>query len=43
MNYFLPANLKFGVADEFKLDELSSFTLTLDLNKLLVPIPPLMD
>lgn len=42
MNYFLPTNLKIGVADEFKIDELSSFSLTLDLNKLLVPTPPLV-
>ncbi|RYF10982.1 MAG: type IX secretion system outer membrane channel protein PorV [Flavobacteriales bacterium] len=40
-NYFLPTNLKVGVADEFKIDELSKLTLTLDLNKLLVPTPPL--
>lgn len=39
-NYFLPTNLKVGFADEFKIDELSKFTLTVDFNKLLVPTPP---
>jgi long-subunit fatty acid transport protein len=35
--YFLPTNLKLGVASAFKLDEKDEFTLALDLNKLLVP------
>jgi len=42
INYFLPTNLKVGVADEFKIDALSRLTLTLDLNKYLVPTPPLV-
>ena len=41
--YFLPTNLKVGVARAFSVDEFSRFTLTLDVNKLLVPTPPLRD
>jgi hypothetical protein len=39
--YFLPANLKIGVANTWRLDALNKFTLTLDVNKLLVPTPTL--
>jgi hypothetical protein len=36
-SYFLPANLKIGAANTWNFDETSQFTVTLDLNKLLVP------
>jgi hypothetical protein len=42
-SYFLPANLKFGVANTWALDDLSKFTVAFDINKLLVPTPPLRD
>jgi len=35
--YFLPANLKIGGANTINLDDYNQLTLTLDLNKLLVP------
>jgi hypothetical protein len=35
--YFLPANLKIGAANTINLDDYNQLTLTLDLNKLLVP------
>lgn len=41
--YFLPTNLKIGVADMISIDEMSQFTFTVDVNKLLVPTPPLRD
>jgi hypothetical protein len=41
--YFLPANLRIGAAEEIMLDQSSKFTMSLDLNKLLVPSPPLRD
>ena len=41
--YFLPTNLRLGVANTFILDDLDKFTLALDANKLLVPTPPLRD
>lgn len=41
--YFLPTNLKFGVANAWKIDSLSKFTVAFDLNKLLVPTPPIRD
>ncbi len=34
---FLPANLKVGFANTLNLDEYNQFTLTVDLNKLMVP------
>jgi hypothetical protein len=42
-SYFLPANLKFGVANTWALDDLSKFTVAFDINKLLVPTPPIRD
>jgi len=39
--YFLPTNLKIGAANTWLLDEGSKITLALDLNKLLVPTPPI--
>jgi len=41
--YFLPANLKVGVANTWLLDETNELTATFDVNKLLVPTPPLRD
>jgi len=42
-SYFLPANLKLGVANTWQLDDLSKFTIAFDINKLLVPTPPIRD
>ncbi|UEG52889.1 type IX secretion system outer membrane channel protein PorV [Mucilaginibacter daejeonensis] len=39
--YFLPANLRLGVADTWTLDQVNTFTVAFDLNKLLVPTPPI--
>jgi hypothetical protein len=41
--YFLPANLKIGAANTINLDDYNQITITLDLNKLLVPTPPILD
>lgn len=41
--YFLPTNLRIGAANTWYLDEFNQFTLSLDLNKLLVPTPPIRD
>jgi hypothetical protein len=41
--YFLPTNLKLGVANTWQLDGLSKFTVAFDINKLLVPTPPVRD
>jgi hypothetical protein len=41
--YFLPTNLRLGVANTLFLDPENQLTLTLDLNKLLVPTPPIRD
>jgi hypothetical protein len=41
--YFLPMNLKVGVANTWYLDSYNEVMLTLDLNKLLVPTPPIRD
>ncbi len=38
---FLPANLRFGPTLDFNIDEYNSIAITLDINKLLVPTPPL--
>ena len=40
---FLPTNMKLGTATTFMLDELSTLTFALDLNKLLVPTSPIRD
>jgi len=42
-SYFLPANLKIGAANTWNLDDYNQLTITLDLNKLLVPTPPIRD
>ncbi|EHQ28107.1 type IX secretion system outer membrane channel protein PorV [Mucilaginibacter paludis] len=41
--YSLPTNLKIGAANTWFLDEYNQVTLALDLNKLLVPTPPIRD
>lgn len=41
--YFLPANLKIGAANTINLDDYNQFTFTVDVNKLLVPTPPIRD
>lgn len=41
--YFLPANLKLGVANTWNLDESNQITLAFDVNKLLTPTPPIKD
>jgi len=41
--YFLPINLKIGAANTWYLDDINELTVTLDLNKLLVPTPPIRD
>lgn len=41
--YFLPANLKIGVANTINLDDYNQLTFTVDFNKLLVPTPPIVD
>lgn len=37
---FLPTNMKLGGAAKFFLDDINEFTFTVDINKLLVPSPP---
>jgi len=41
--YFLPINLKIGAANTWYLNDYNELTFTLDLNKLLVPTPPIRD
>jgi hypothetical protein len=41
--YFLPTNLKIGAANTWYIDDYNEFTAALDLNKLLVPTPPIRD
>jgi len=40
---FLPSNLRIGVAWTAEFDGFNSFTLTTDINKMLVPSPPVVD
>lgn len=40
---FIPMNLRLGTAGTIHLDKFNSLTLTIDLNKLLVPTPPEYD
>lgn len=40
---FLPTNMKIGGASTFILDDVNTFTVALDLNKLLVPTNPIRD
>jgi len=41
--YFLPTNLKIGIANTWYLDDDNTLTFAFDLNKLLVPTPPIRD
>ncbi len=41
--YFLPTNLKLGIANTLNIDEFNQFVFALDFNKLLVPTPPIRD
>jgi hypothetical protein len=41
--YFLPTNLKIGIANTINVDQYNQFTFALDFNKLLVPTPPIVD
>ena len=41
--YFLPTNLKLGVSNTWFMDDYSTITLAFDINKLLVPTPPVRD
>lgn len=40
---YLPANIKLGAASTLMLDDYSTFTFTLDFNKLMVPTQPIYD
>lgn len=40
---FIPMNMRLGSAGTIKLDKYNTLTLTIDLNKLLVPTPPIYD
>ena len=40
---FIPINMRIGTACTFDLDAYNKITLTIDINKLLVPTPPLYD
>ncbi|MEO6849681.1 MAG: type IX secretion system outer membrane channel protein PorV, partial [Mucilaginibacter sp.] len=41
--YFLPTNLKIGIANTINIDDYNRFTFALDFNKLMVPTPPIRD
>ncbi|HTK18578.1 MAG TPA: type IX secretion system outer membrane channel protein PorV [Mucilaginibacter sp.] len=41
--YFLPTNLRIGIADMINLDDVNSVTFAFDINKLLVPTRPNSD
>jgi hypothetical protein len=41
--YFLPTNLRLGIANTMVIDELDEVTFAFDVNKLLVPTPPIRD
>jgi hypothetical protein len=41
--YFLPTNLKLGIANTINIDEFNQLTFAFDINKLLVPTPPIRD
>ncbi len=42
-NQFLPTNLKVGAGSDFHFDDNNSLAINLDINKLLVPTPPIRD
>lgn len=41
--YFLPTNLRLGIANSMVIDDYNDVTLAFDVNKLLVPTPPIRD
>jgi hypothetical protein len=41
--FFIPTNLKIGGALNYRLDDHNQFNFLLDINKLLIPTPPLRD
>ncbi|MDB5003707.1 MAG: hypothetical protein JWQ34_1932 [Mucilaginibacter sp.] len=41
--YFLPTNLKLGIANTLNIDAFNQVTFAFDINKLLVPTPPIRD
>jgi hypothetical protein len=42
-SYFLPTNLKLGIANTLNIDDFNQVTFAFDINKLLVPTPPIRD
>jgi hypothetical protein len=42
-SYFLPTNLKLGIANTLNIDAFNQVTFAFDINKLLVPTPPIRD
>ena len=42
-SYYLPTNLKIGIANTVNIDDINKLTFALDLNKLLVPTSPTSD
>lgn len=42
-SYFLPTNLRLGIANTLNIDDLNQITVAFDINKLLVPTPPIRD
>ncbi|MGZ3755552.1 MAG: type IX secretion system outer membrane channel protein PorV [Mucilaginibacter sp.] len=42
-DYFLPTNLRVGIAQTMNFDKYNALTFTFDVNKLLVPTPPIRD
>lgn len=40
---FLPTNLRLGAGYEWRMDDYNSFTVLLDVNRLLIPTPPIRD
>jgi hypothetical protein len=42
-SYFLPTNLRIGVANTINIDEVNQLTMAFDINKFLVPTSPIRD
>jgi hypothetical protein len=42
-SYFLPTNLRIGVANTINIDEFNQLTMAFDINKFLVPTSPIRD
>ncbi|GAA4097798.1 type IX secretion system outer membrane channel protein PorV [Mucilaginibacter panaciglaebae] len=42
-SYFLPTNLRIGFANTLNIDDVNQLTFAFDINKLLVPTPPIRD